>query len=111
MINRKSVALLALVGLISVTLACGGGNDDTSEASNSNLETVSGLVIEVQSKSILELDTISLLTESGDTMVFDARGKRFSGFDPSHLRAHVGTRLSISFHREDGALVIDSITD
>ena len=101
------------MGLITVTLACGGGDGETSAASNSTVETVNGLVIEVHSKSLLELDTISLLTEIGDTMVLEARGKRFLGFDPSHLRDHMiqGTRLSISFHREGEVLVLDSIND
>ena len=72
---------------------------------------VRGVVTGVEAMSLLELRSLDVEDEDGDTWHFEARG--FKGYTPSHLREHMvqGLRVAVVYHKEKGAMVIDEITD
>ncbi|MCE2463856.1 MAG: hypothetical protein J4F46_08105 [Dehalococcoidia bacterium] len=72
--GRVRITLLA-VALLLVLGACGGG-----------VKKVQGLVVDVQSSSITDLDSVTVRDDSGRLWAFKA-GSSVS-FSPSHLREH-----------------------
>ena len=102
---------LLLIALTAGALACGGNSarDSAIEAA----ETVQGFLQEVKSVSLLELESLTLVDERGTRWTFEASGRQVEGFTPSHLREHMvlGQPVIVTFHRENGALVINDITD
>ena len=70
------------------------------------------MVVEVEAASLLELKSLIVLDDAGKEWTFVARGYRGS-FTPSHLNEHrvVGDPIAVTFHRENGDLVVDDITD
>ena len=103
--------MLLLAVLAPGVLACGSSSSGDSEAGEP--ETVRGLIQEVKAKSLLELESLTIEDDSGVRWTFEARGKGFEGFTPSHLREHMVLALFVAatFHREDGVLVLDSLAD
>ena len=102
---------MVLVLLISAALNCGDGSSrgDPTE----DYESVRGLVLDLGAKSLLELESLTIEDESGTRWTFAARGKRLAEFTPSHVREHMvqGLQVTVIFHRQDGELIIDNITD
>lgn len=107
---RASVMAVALmVGILG--FACGAALSGTSE--NSDSPTVQGTILRVESLSITELDVLEIRDADGQTWSFEARGKRFALFTPSHLNEHqvLGLQVEVRYHREGESLIIDDITD
>ena len=103
--------LLVPITLIATALACGAGTSSDSKGQSS--EMVHGLVRAVQTRSLLELESLTVEDDDGTEWRFEARGRRFADFTPSHLREHMvlGVPVTATFHRENGVLVLDDITD
>jgi hypothetical protein len=99
--------IVALV-LAGFAVACGG---DGSAAQGA--QTVRGLIVEVNARSLLELETLTIEGADGSRWRLEARGRSFGEFTPSHLREHMvqGLPVSASFHREGDVLVLDGIRD
>ena len=103
------MAWAALCALAYGMLACGG---DVSEAvDGASARTVHGSIVGVEVRSLVELTSLELRDENGATWHFEAEGSQ--GFTPSHLREHMlqGLSVTVSYHEEDGALMIDGIED
>ena len=67
----------------------------------------------MESVSLTELAALEIRDEAGKRWTFEARGKRFALFTPSHLNEHqvLGLPVVVHYHNEADALVIDDITD
>ena len=102
--TRLATAVAALLLVCAFVAACDGGSD---------VRTARGYVVGVESKSLLELNLVRVRTEAGETIELSAKGKLFPGFSPSHLREHMvqGLPVMVSYHREDGELVLDEVRD
>ena len=96
------------VPLFLALSSCGGVDGPRDDG-----EAVSGFVVDVQAKSLLELSSLTLRDEAGVTWKFEASGAGLGEFTPSHLRQHgiLSEPVTVAFHRRDGVLVIDGITD
>ena len=109
----KHWAILGIVILVSITsaLACSGGS--TTESIADVTERVEGLIQDVEAKSLLELQSLTLRDDNGETLRFEANGKILAEFPPSHLREHMvlGLRVTVVFHREGDTLILDDVTD
>ena len=105
-----ALGLVVLV-LMSGLLACGANSNDNTAAGRT--ETVRGLILEVNAASLLDMDSVTVEDSAGNCWRFEARGKRFAEFTPSHLREHMvlGQMVTVTFHRENDVLVPDDITD
>lgn len=90
--------------------ACG---DRTAQEPRDATESVRGLVLEVKAESLLAFESLTVRDEEGREWTFEAKGKRFAGFTPAHLRDHMlsGLSVEVAFHREGEALVVDDISD
>ena len=53
------------------------------------------------------------MDETGKKWHFEANGKTFASFTPSHLNEHMllGLRVTVVFHEEGEVLVVDDVTD
>ena len=108
-ISAATVFLAAVLALSS----CGIGGDGTSVGDAMPLETVRGLVLHVESESLISLAALEVKDSGGRLWRFEGRGKVVPGFTPSHLNEHklLGQEVGVTFYREGEALVLHEITD
>ena len=104
-----ALALVALPGLVS----CADSPEDEGSYEGQTLESVRGMVLEVEAESLISLRTLEVGDESGTVWRFEGRGKVLPGFTPSHLNEHklLGQSVLVTFYREDETLIILSISD
>ena len=109
-VRISAARALAVAALLIASLSCAGSSDQGSEALVA--ETVHGLITHVDSRSLLRVRSLTVVDDSGARWVFEA-DRRFDDFTPSHLREHMvlGLPLTITFHREDGRLIMDELAD
>lgn len=103
-----------MAAVIVVTIfasACQGDSSDSGDGLGSG--SVRGAILRVESLSLTNLGALEIRDESGKTWTFDAQGKRFALFTPSHLNEHqvLGLHVLVSYHRDGDVLVIDDIRD
>ena len=95
--------VLALLAFVCVLQGCQPPTGDGM---------VVGHVFEVTAKSLVEFETLTIVTEDGKEWVFS--GGEFPGFTPSHLEEHqaLGEPVRVFYVREeDGSLRIVRIED
>lgn len=92
-------------------IACESSTPQSSQGEESLV--VTGLIMRVESLSLTELTVLDLQDEAGKIWTFEAQGKRFPQFMPSHLREHqvLGLKVQVQYHEDAAILVIDSISD
>ena len=94
---------VALLTAICVMVACKPASGD---------DVVVGHVTEVTAKSLVEVETLTVLDDDGTIWVFN--GGEFPGFTPSHLEEHqaLGEPVRVFYvTEEDGSLRIVRIED
>jgi len=77
-----------------------------------NANSLSGLVIEFEARSLTEIDYLTLETAEGQIYNLNV-GKNLGKFTPSHIRQHMvhGELVEISYFRRDGENWLGSIQD
>ena len=100
--RRAAVLAVAVLALFSA-----GACDTTGSAE----ATVTGHVIDVSEKSLLEIDVLRIEDGEGAEWRFSGRGYR--GVSPSHLRQHMiqGFQVVVTYRDEGESLVIRDIRD
>lgn len=111
-IRLLASALAAIAIGLSIS-ACGDSTSNTSEDSGRNIESVRGLVLEVEQESLISLKALEIQDGEGKVWRFEGRGKVVAGFTPSHLNEHklLGQSVEVAFYREAEVLVLEDITD
>jgi hypothetical protein len=102
-IKRFTTALIfACAVALSTLLACNSANEGQS---------VTGIVVDVQVRSISEFESLSLEDENGRTWMF--KGGAFAGFTPSHLQEHGALKepVKVWYTEQDGVLTVTRIED
>ena len=99
---RAAVLAVAILALFSAG-AC--------ETPGSAGATVTGHVIDVSAKSLLEIDVLTIEDDDGTEWSFSGRGYR--GVTPSHLRQHMVQvfRVEVTYRDEGEDLIIQEIRD
>ena len=98
--------LAACVALVLI-VSCGGDSDPS----------VTGVIIDVQSPSLTEVDAFTVRDDGGEEFVFgvapEAAPDPREGFTPQHLRSHsvLGQRVKIVYRTEGETLVALRIED
>ena len=97
--------------LLPAMFAVWSGCNSEESRSSQETEIVRGLVLEVNAKSLLDIESLTIVDSVGNTWNFNAR--QFRGFTPSHLNEHriLGDPITVTFHRIEGDLVIEEIMD
>lgn len=92
-------------------LAACGDKEAGANSSEPDNKWTTGVVLEIEAASLLELTALDVLDESGRRWHFVAGG--YKGFPPSHLREHMlqGLPVSVRYHESSGTLVMDEVTD
>ncbi len=110
---RLLASALTAVAIGLAIAACGDSTSNPSEDSGRNIESVRGLVLEVEQESLISLKALEIQDGDGRVWRFEGRGKVVAGFTPSHLNEHklLGQSVEVAFYREGDALVLEDITD
>lgn len=101
MARRTTVALLAAAAL-ALALACGGGEGERS---------AEGVIIDVQATSLTAIESFTLRTNDGETLVFavapEAAQDPVEGFFPGHLRTHAVAveQVTVYYEEQEGRLL------
>ena len=111
--SARSIATRAFVTAAALTVAFLGMACLSGPSEELNSATVQGVILRVESLSLTELALLEIRDEAGKIWTFEARGKRFALFTPSHLNEHkvLGLKVRVSYHREGDALVIDDVSE
>lgn len=103
------LAALCCALIAAAALGCDvGGDADARET-----QSVRGQVLQVEARSLIELEALELVDDAGEVWRFEGRGIAVPGFAPSHLNEHklLGQPVEVFYHREGDALVLRNITD
>ena len=102
------VLIVVLIAVV-VIQSCGGGISVGDSSIGGS--TVRGLVVGLESKSLTNLYSITLMDQSNREWYFIARG--YQGFSPSHLKQHMllGDPVLVVFHEDGNDLIVDDIED
>ena len=102
--------MLILMVMIALSLGCGGGG---AESPSADELTVRGRLTDMKAASLLEVESVTVETETGESFLPEAEKRIFSGFTPSHLREHMlqGNLVTVTFHQEDERLVLNDVLD
>ena len=101
-LNIKSLSLLLMSALALNAISC-----------TNSVGSVRGLVVEVVAKSLIEVETLTLVDKDNTQLKFYCKGTIFQEFTPSHLREHMllGDPITVWFERRDGILLLKEIKD
>ena len=105
-LGRSAAVLVAAVLALFPAVACGtGGTVESSE------DTVTGHVVDVSARSLLEIDVLTIEDDDGAEWSFSGRG--YSGVTPSHLRQHMlqAIQIMVTYRDEGDVLLIQGIRD
>ena len=107
-----ALAFVAVSTGLSV-VACENSTSNSGKDGERIIESVRGLVLEVEQESLISLKTLGIQDGEGNVWIFEGRGKVVAGFTPSHLNEHklLGQSVEVAFYREGDALVLEGITD
>ena len=107
--KRHVIAVMLAMALVSAVTACGPDIPQDEAAT----QTVRGLVRQVEASSLLELELLVVEDDDSVEWAVEGRGSSFADFTPSHLREHMvlGMPVTVTFHREDGTLVLNEVGD
>jgi len=99
--------------VLSMALAVGCADDSDSTGAAGGGQTLRGRIVDVDARSLLEIESLTIRDDSGESYTVEARGLPLGEFTPSHLREHMvsGAVVEVTYHDEDGRLVLDAITD
>ena len=111
--NRNSMrpsVWLATCALAVTAMACAG--NAVGGADGGAAASVKGVIIQVDASSLIDLKSMDLKDENGDSWHFVA-SEEYEGFPPSHLREHMvqGLPIMVTYHEEGGSLVVDDVKD
>jgi hypothetical protein len=103
--------LLIALAVAFTLVVCDSGKD--SDVDGPEAMSVHGLVQHIEARSLLQVGSLTVRDDDGRDWVIEGRGTEIAGFSPSHVREHMvlGQPIRVLFHREDGVLVLDDITD
>ena len=102
-LERRAAVLAAVVLALLSAMAC--------ETSGGVEGTVTGHVVDVSAKSLLEIDVLTIEDDEGKEWSFSGRGYR--GVSPSHLRQHMLQvfQVVVTYREEGDELIIREIRD
>ena len=113
---RRIAPVAVALALAFALLSCeDGDNSDGAPNAGSELrlESVRGMVLEVEAESLISLAALEVRSDDGAVWRFEGRGKVVSGFTPSHLNEHklLGQSVAVTYYREGEKLILHDITD
>jgi hypothetical protein len=105
--------LAATVTACALFIACGGGDDmDPNPSSSEAPSTLTGVITEVESSGLTEVESFTLSVEGETYEIFIADDIEL-GFPPAHLNEHktTGDPVEVELEQRSGKLYATSIVD
>ena len=102
-----------VAAIVAAALSTACQTDDFRPLNRTDSTSLTGHIVRVESLSLTELAVLEIQDEAGKIWTFEAQGRGFAQFTPSHLREHqvLGLKVQVRYHKEADALVIDGISD
>ena len=91
--------------LAALAAGCVGGPDSTSATDEG--QAIRGRIVDLKAGSLLEIESLTMRGESGETYT---GGVALGRFTPSHPREHMVSGVVVAYHEEKGRLVPDAIS-
>ena len=109
-VARSALWVLALVLSTGAATGCARQSDATPATDGG--QAVHGRIVDLNMRPLLEIESLTIRGESGETYTVDAGGVALGRFTPSHLREHMvsGRAVVVTYHDEGGRLVLDAIS-
>lgn len=100
------------MALLTVLAVGCGGESGSTPATDGGL-AIRGRIVGLNPRSVLEIESLTIRAESGETYTVESEGVLMGEFSPSHLREHMlsGLVVTVTYHDADGRLVLDGISD
>lgn len=97
--------------LTTLAAGCAGESDPASVTDGA--QTVRGRIVDLKARSLLEIESLTIRDESGETYRLEAGGVGLGRFTSSHLREHMvsGLVVVVTYQEQGGRLVLDAISD
>ena len=114
--NESKNDLIHLTKMFSVSFLIMGfliqGCANQEDKINSKVLTIEGLIVEVESQSLVEASSITVVDRSGEEYMLYLEGN-YGPFTPSHLREHMtaGMPISVEYVVSDYKLNVIAISD
>ena len=98
--SRLALASIASGCVLFIAVACGGGE-----------KTVTGLVLEVVGRNLVEIELLRVRDRSGRVWEFTTEGN--IGISAAHLKQHqvLGQGVVVVYNEEDGHSVASEVRD
>ena len=109
---NKILLLFGMLVLGCVTVAQVGCSDTTDESIEAH-RRFTGIVTNLETRTLLEFESITVASEAGAVLDFDAGGRRFEEFTPAHVREHMvlGDLVEVTYRLSGDTLLIISLRD
>ncbi len=107
---KQVLKLFAIAVALVFGSYCGGDGGGTKDSE----AVFEGLITGVEVRTLLDLESIEVTDDEGVSLEFQADGRRFMDFTPSHVREHMlqGLGVIVTYRRsDDGTLYIVTIRD
>jgi hypothetical protein len=101
-------------GGLAASLLVAGGLAAGAAACGQPLESVAGLVVEVDSPSLGRVDSFELRTEDGEVLEFDTTALEFRGeFPAAHLGEHMrmAEAVRVTYRRDGDRRIVVRLAD
>ena len=98
--SRLALASIASACVLLISVACGGGE-----------KTVTGLVLEVVGRNLVEIELLRVRDRSGRIWEFTTEGN--IGISAAHLKQHqvLGQGVVVIYNDEDGQSIASEVRD
>ena len=98
---------------VAVVVVALSGCDRAPEGPTGDHLSFTGTIHSFEAESLLELESITVASESGDVLEFFADGRRFEEFTPAHVREHMvlGDPVEVTYRESGDRLIIVSLRD
>ena len=98
--GARKMAVAVATALLLIAGACGGGD-----------KQVTGLVLEVAGRDVIEIESLRLRDDDGRVWEFATEGP--VGLSAAHLRQHqlAGEKVVVTYRAKDGRLIASDIRD
>ena len=107
------IGMIAGIGLLAVLRTASGGSSPGTAGQSPVEQRAVGLVTTIDARSVVDVRSFTLRTDTGTTMTFVLVPGVNTGFPPAHLEEHraSGEQVLVTYHLDAGRNLVDHLDD